>query len=45
MISSTIPSIELTSGFQVRAMRLNPTGQLLATASARGTVLRLWATW
>lgn len=27
----------------VRAMRLNPTGQLLATASARGTVLRLWA--
>ncbi|CAJ1393976.1 unnamed protein product [Effrenium voratum] len=27
----------------VRAMRLNPTGQLLATASARGTVVRLWA--
>lgn len=27
----------------VRAMRLNSTGQLLATASARGTVVRLWA--
>eukprot|EP00913_Durusdinium_trenchii_P007310 g6871.t2 len=27
----------------VRAMRLNGTGQLLATASARGTVVRLWA--
>lgn len=30
---------------QVRAMRLNSTGQLLATASARGTVVRLWVPW
>ena len=26
-------------------MRLNSTGQLLATASARGTVVRLWVPW